>query len=94
MINEIQITIAKIIKVLSSNDVPDWAKQFERMNAYLDDDYEEALGVIHQQFGGMGSFNDIVLYKAGRPLIQENNELDELRTQLYELIFKAMHPKN
>ena len=30
MKNEIQITIAKIIKVLSSNDVPDWAKQFER----------------------------------------------------------------
>ncbi len=73
---------------------PIGAKRFESMNAYLDDNYEEALGVIHQQFGGMGSFNDIVLYRDGSPLIQENDELDELRTQLYELIFKAMHPNN
>lgn len=36
-------------------------------------------------YGGMGSLNDIVLYKNGQPLIAENDEFDALRTELYNL---------
>ena len=34
--------------------------------------------------GGMGSFLDLVLHKNKKPLIHENNKLDELRHQLYD----------
>jgi hypothetical protein len=34
---------------------------------------------------GMGSLNDLILYRNGTLLVNENNELDALRSQLYEL---------
>ena len=39
-------------------------------------------------YGGMGSLNDIVLYVNGRLSIEENNEFDVLRAQLYDLCKK------
>ncbi|WP_438826910.1 DUF6966 domain-containing protein [Salmonella enterica] len=37
-------------------------------------------------YGGMGSFNDLVLHKAGIPDKDENNKLDLLRHELYGLL--------
>lgn len=44
-----------------------------------------AIRDILAMYGGIGSFNDIILYKNGQPLISENIEFDDLRTQLYQL---------
>lgn len=37
-------------------------------------------------YGGMGSFNDIALYKDGTILKSENTKLSKLSEQLYSLI--------
>lgn len=44
--------------------------------------YRKILGM----YGGMGSFNDIALYKDGTILKSENTKLSKLSEQLYSLI--------
>ncbi|WP_425319215.1 DUF6966 domain-containing protein [Chromobacterium violaceum] len=36
-------------------------------------------------YGGMGSLNDLILYKDGQPLAKENVELDSFRIKLHAL---------
>jgi hypothetical protein len=36
-------------------------------------------------YGGMGSINDVVLYENAKPLLDENNQLQGLLSELYEL---------
>ncbi|QND84420.1 Uncharacterized protein ChrSV_2193 [Chromobacterium vaccinii] len=42
-------------------------------------------GKILSMYGGMGSLNDLILYKDGQPLVKENVELDSLRVKLHTL---------
>jgi hypothetical protein len=49
------------------------------------------LNALKGLYGGMGSFNDIVLHKNGIPLIQENDELDGLRHMLYNQLTLAIN---
>lgn len=74
-----------------------WGEWFER-----DADRIRSLdffGVEHvlSAFGGMGSFNDVVLMSRsedaspGRVLHAENERLDVLRTSIYELAKKLAH---
>lgn len=63
----------------------DWAEAFDELAA----EYEASPDVIRSRirslFGGMGSFNDLVLHSPeGRPLVQENRELGHMRSELYE----------
>lgn len=37
-------------------------------------------------YGGMGSLNDLVLYRNGKVLMSENDELDQLRSDLFNLL--------
>ncbi|WP_420107405.1 DUF6966 domain-containing protein [Leclercia adecarboxylata] len=37
-------------------------------------------------YGGMGSLNDLVLYRNGKVLMSENDELDQLRRDLFNLL--------
>ncbi|WP_455428227.1 hypothetical protein [Dryocola sp. LX212] len=79
-----------IANVLSSNDEDSWAKTFEKLGSELDFDYESSIFSLRKLYGGMGSFNDIVLHKDGIPLIRENDELDELRHTLYKQLDRAI----
>lgn len=91
MRDEIRKTVANIACILSSNDEHTWAKSFERLGTELDSDYESSIRKLKGLYGGMGSFNDIVLHKNGRPLIQENDELDDLRHTLYNQLKIAIN---
>ena len=42
-------------------------------------------------FGGMGSLNDLVLHRDGKPLAAENDELRRLRTRAWELAHALRH---
>ncbi|MBL5931204.1 DUF6966 domain-containing protein [Lelliottia amnigena] len=90
MKNEIKKTAVEIANILSSNDEVPWAKAFEKLGSELDVDYESSLHSLKGFYGGMGSFNDIVLHKNGIPLIRENNELDDLRHLLYKQLAQAI----
>ncbi|EAV7067886.1 hypothetical protein D1V04_11965 [Salmonella enterica] len=83
MKSEIKKTVIDIVSILSNNDEHSWARTFEKLGSELDVDYEQALDALKGLYGGMGSFNDIILHKDGMPLMKENDELDNLRHILY-----------
>ncbi|MBB3322710.1 hypothetical protein [Atlantibacter sp. RC6] len=94
MKNEIKITVINIISTLSSNDEIAWANAFEAAGTALDSHYHDSLLSLKRFYGGIGSFNDVVLHNNGIPLIAENNKLDALRHTLYEQLEKAMCEEN
>lgn len=91
MKSEIKKTVIDIVSILSNNDEHSRAKIFEKLGSELDVDYERALEALKGLYGGMGSFNDIVLHKDGLPLIKENDELDNLRHILYNQLKSAIN---
>jgi hypothetical protein len=90
MKNEIKKTVIDIANVLSSNDEELWAKTFEKLGSELDFDCESSIQSLKNLYGGMGSFNDVVLHKDGIPLIRENDKLDDLRHTLYKQLDRAI----
>ena len=83
--NETKETCKAIADLCQNSGSLDWAKTFY----YFMDDVEQGeWSVIKRKilkvYGGMGSFNDLVLHKDNSPLGKENNELDKLRKKLYK----------
>lgn len=94
MKNEIKKTVIEITNILSSNNESSWAKIFEKLASELDIDCESSIQLLKKLYGGMGSFNDVILHKNGMPLIQENDELDDLRHSLYNQLTQAIGDRN
>jgi len=82
---ELKFVIKEMIPMLNDSAYYDLANALAYLANYLDDDPEEAIYKIHLLFGGMGSLNDVVLQKNGKPLIVQNKKFNELSTTLYEL---------
>ncbi|MFC0139351.1 DUF6966 domain-containing protein [Erwinia mallotivora] len=85
MKNEIKRVIKEIIKILLDNGEEPWARYFDKCLRQLDDDYHEGVYNIRTAYGGMGSFNDLVLHSNGNPLRKENELLEQLRKELYQV---------
>lgn len=90
MKNEIRETVVSITNLLQSNDEYSWAQIFEKLGYDIDKNYESSLHSLKALYGGMGSFNDVILHKDGIPLIRENDDLDELRHKLYKQLKDAI----
>ena len=90
MKSEISETVACIASILASNDECSWARRFESLRSDMDTNYESSLHSLKGLYGGMGSFNDVILHKDGTPLIRENDDLDELRHKLYKQLKEAI----
>jgi hypothetical protein len=86
VISELKKVIDRIVKILSENDEQSYAKCFGRLAESLDINYLDALYQLKSHFGGAGSFNDLILQKNGQMLISENDELDDLKHKLYDLL--------
>ncbi|WP_415896099.1 DUF6966 domain-containing protein [Neptuniibacter sp. PT34_22] len=82
---DIYETLEKTILLLKNNGEKNWAKSLERCQKELNNDSVYVCNKILSMYGGMGSFNDIVLYKDGQPLMKENELLDDLKTDLYHM---------
>ncbi len=82
--------IERIIQLLESVKENNWADAFKNFRQRLDDLGSENLESIRSDilriYGGMGSFNDLVLYEDGQPLIRENQSLDKLRVELFDVL--------
>lgn len=90
--DEVKELIIKIIFLLEIGNEDYWLRYFkynlERLDK--DDNKQEIVRSLSQIFkGGMGSFSDVVLHKDGIPLIMENNQLDALKDQLFDVCEKA-----
>jgi len=63
----------------------DWASALEKFRGEVGNSPNATAARILSMYGGMGSLNDLVLYRNGQPLVAENVELDSLRSELYQL---------
>lgn len=84
-IAETQAVLEEIIALLRENGAEDWTRSFEGAHALLDQDPAAARSDIKSLFGGMGSFNDLVLHRNKQPLIEENRKLAAEKDKLYKL---------
>jgi len=84
-IDEIRSVLLRMSELLLLSGLDDWAHELIRLARKADSGYFAVRPDIRQMYGGMGSLNDVVLYKSGRVLQQENDEFDVLRERLYEL---------
>ena len=84
-IQEIRTTLERMAELLRQAGIADWASSLESIKQELVVDERTALVKIISMYGGMGSLNDLVLYKDGRVLVTENNEFDLLRSKLHGL---------
>jgi len=77
----------KIYELLAGVGEPGRAKSFKAFADRLESNDDVAVyRDIISLYGGAGSFNDLVLYRDGKICMEENNELDRLRTGLYNAI--------
>lgn len=81
----IEELLTSIADLLDTHGVPDLSEVFRRLRSDFKDDPHETKRRIRSSYGGMGSFNDLVLLTPdGIPLREEKNELDRLRSELYQ----------
>lgn len=85
MLQEIEKVLREMSTLLDHNVETSWARYIDKLRYRMNIEPDNAIIDIKVLFGGMGSLNDLVLSKDGKPLIHENNKLDELRKELYEL---------
>lgn len=87
-LNDIEVILTRMIELLRIGAFNNWAVALEEVKTGFEFDPKYSSLKLLSMYGGMGSLNDVVLYKDGQPLISENNELDSLRSALYELCKK------
>jgi hypothetical protein len=82
------ITICQdIADLCKRNESEDWAGCFY---LFVDKLENEEWSIVKRKiisvYGGMGSFNDLVLHRNCVPLWKENDELQRLRSKLYKAV--------
>ena len=60
-----------------------WGTSLRRLLSEYAVNPNEAKADIRRLYGGMGSFNDVILQDANGPLRSKNDVLDRLRSELY-----------
>lgn len=82
---QIMATLEEMALLLRIGGLDDWARQLQSLYIEYARDPEGTAWKIVSLYGGMGSINDLVLYKDGLPLIDENNRFFELKSKLYSI---------
>lgn len=72
-----------------TNNISKRDKFIELANQYVSNK-KEALSKIKSIYGGMGSFNDMVLYKDGKVDFEGNEKLNILRKELYDAVLSEI----
>ena len=83
---QIKQILSQMADVLQQCHLDEWAVRLGTFCTSLDTDPVATKSSILSLYGGMGSINDIVLYRNMQPLIAENQIFDQLREQLYSLV--------
>lgn len=85
-IQAVEPVLTRMAELLRTGSREDWAKALEGFLGESATDSNAIASGILPMYGGMGSLNDLVLYKDGQPLVDENIEFDALRSELYQLL--------
>ena len=78
--------INDIINLLNISEERDWKNTFENLIKMYPVENKDFARDVLKLYGGMGSFNDLVLFKNGILLRDENEKLEILRKKLYNNI--------
>ena len=87
--------LAEVVPFLEQYEVRGWSKWFRESAALLDRNHEAGIEKVLNGFGGMGSFNDLVICALNQHRIADadesavNNQLDLYRTDIYQLATQA-----
>jgi hypothetical protein len=89
-IQKIESVLSRMRDLLVAGAMNDWARALDDCRSNLAADPADVRSRVISMYGGMGSLNDVVLYRNGQPMIRENNELDGLRSELYRLCHEPL----
>lgn len=84
-IQNVEIVLKSMAELLRLGTRDDWANALEKFREEIGNSPNATAARILSMYGGMGSLNDLILYRNGQPLVAENVELDALRSELYQL---------
>lgn len=84
-IRHVEKVLARLAALLRFGARDDWANALEKFREEIGNSPDATAARVLSMYGGMGSLNDLILYKNGQPLAAENVELDALRSELYQL---------
>lgn len=89
MIKNILSILNGIILLFEENNNLYWSDNFQALKIQCEtiknkEDIEEFVQATFRIYGGMGSFNDYVVYRNGELMIEENERLDKLRSELFQ----------
>jgi len=77
-------TLKKIEGLLKKYDEKQWSISFHVfINSYSTSENRDLKNKIRGIYRGMGSFNDLILFKDGRMCTEGNIKLDALRKKLF-----------
>ena len=84
-----EFILKELIALLEKSGETNWSASLRSLMLALsqcenDTEKKYVRSQLKRIFGGMGSFSDLVLYKNGKVLVAENNQLEVLRQALYE----------
>ncbi|MFL4476313.1 DUF6966 domain-containing protein [Paeniglutamicibacter sp. MACA_103] len=91
--NALVHTCKEIEAFLRLHNETEWSRTFSHLGQHANEarDSEsrrEVLIQVRALFGGMGSFNDLVIDRFGEISKSDNQELDDLRDALYEIVVR------
>lgn len=84
---QIIILLEQVICLLINNSQEQWGHflQNAKNNFIESKNKKEAIEpIIKSMLGGAGSLSDVVLYREGKLLVDENNQLYDLLNKLYD----------
>jgi hypothetical protein len=95
----IRETIKKVVGVLKLSSADRWTSYFQGVyeDSFAignDDELKHWVRKITGVYGGMGSFQDLVLHDEGNPLKQENNILYDLKDKLGDQAMELIEVKS
>lgn len=82
--------LEQIGNILRKNRDSNWLPAIENLlSQFLNETARETQVILVRKiigmYGGMGSFNDLILFDDGNVCYEENEQLDRLRGELYEI---------
>lgn len=84
-IQNVELVLKRMAELIRIDGRNDWANALEKCRGEIAGSPNATAAKILSMYGGMGSLNDLVLYRNGLLLMAENDEFDILRSELYEL---------
>ena len=82
----VQQLLPQIADLLKKVGLRQWEEKIRSAGVLLKSDSLAGRSELLSLFGGMGSLNDVIIYKGKELALTENDELDALRQKLYDAL--------